>query len=136
MTPSTDKDERMSRCALAGSTNNSTPRGCIAAVVGVPSIIYFGSVILDPTARLICKIQCHSRDSAQASPDLDTLSSDSIDSSREQVRQVHQRLDEVQKEVLKSKEEFGESLKGGSPFTPEIQDKPLSANFRLPSLEL
>ncbi|RWW82400.1 hypothetical protein BHE74_00009123 [Ensete ventricosum] len=106
MTPSTDKDERMSRCALAGSTNNSTPRGCIAAVVGVPSIIYFGSVILDPTARLICKIQ------------------------------VHQRLDEVQKEVLKSKEEFGESSKGGSPFTPEIQDKPLSANFRLPSLEL
>ncbi|RRT67454.1 hypothetical protein B296_00015725, partial [Ensete ventricosum] len=35
--------------------------------------------------------------------DLDTLSTDSIDSLREQVRRVHQRLDEVQKEVLRSK---------------------------------
>ncbi|RZS25164.1 hypothetical protein BHM03_00058325 [Ensete ventricosum] len=69
-------------------------------------------------------------------PDLDTLSYDSTDSLREQVHKVRQRLDEVQKEVLKSKEEFEESSKGGSPFTPEIQDKPLSANFRLPSLEL
>ncbi|RRT52135.1 hypothetical protein B296_00007036 [Ensete ventricosum] len=41
-----------------------------------------------------------------------------------------------QKEVLKSKGEVGESRKGGSPFTPEIQDKPLPANFRLPALEL
>ncbi|RWW64132.1 hypothetical protein BHE74_00028651 [Ensete ventricosum] len=80
--------------------------------------------------------RCHSRDSTQASPDLDTLSYDSTESSREQVRQVHQRLDKVQKEVLKSKEEFEENSKGGSLFTLEIQDKPLSANFRLPSLEL
>ncbi|RRT77710.1 hypothetical protein B296_00003169 [Ensete ventricosum] len=49
-----------------------------------------------------------------ASPDLDTLLSDSADSLREQVHQVHQQLDEVQKEVLKSKGEFGESSKGGS----------------------
>ncbi|RWV85912.1 hypothetical protein GW17_00052251 [Ensete ventricosum] len=62
----------------------------------------------------------HSCNPAQASPDLDTLSFDSADSLREQVCQVHQRLDEVQKEVLKSKGEFGESSKGGSPFTPEI----------------
>ncbi|RRT70689.1 hypothetical protein B296_00001752 [Ensete ventricosum] len=40
------------------------------------------------------------------------------------------------KEVLKSKGEFGESSKGGSPFTHEIQDKPLPTNFRLPSHEL
>ncbi|RRT49063.1 hypothetical protein B296_00035235, partial [Ensete ventricosum] len=39
-------------------------------------------------------IPCHSRDPIQTSPDLDTLSSDSTDSLREQVRQVHQRLDE------------------------------------------
>ncbi|RRT75255.1 hypothetical protein B296_00031457 [Ensete ventricosum] len=78
----------------------------------------------------------HSRNPVQASPDLDILSSDSADSLREQVRQVHQRLDEVQKEVLKSKGEVGKSSKGGSPFTPEIQDKPLSANFRLPALKL
>ncbi|RRT45604.1 hypothetical protein B296_00055018 [Ensete ventricosum] len=40
------------------------------------------------------------------------------------------------KEVLKSKDEIGKSSKGGSPFTPEIQDKPLPANFRLLALEL
>ncbi|RZS19175.1 hypothetical protein BHM03_00051531 [Ensete ventricosum] len=39
------------------------------------------------------------------------------------------------KEVLKSREEVGESSKGGSPFTPEIQAKPLPATFRLPALE-
>ncbi|RRT51299.1 hypothetical protein B296_00044325 [Ensete ventricosum] len=49
--------------------------------------------------------------------------------------QSHQQLDEVQKEVLKSRGEIGESSKGGSPFTPEIQGKPLPATFRLPTLE-
>ncbi|RRT42448.1 hypothetical protein B296_00022428 [Ensete ventricosum] len=39
------------------------------------------------------------------------------------------------KEVLKSRVEIGESSKGGSPFTPEIQGKPLLATFRLPTLE-
>ncbi|RRT31110.1 hypothetical protein B296_00058266, partial [Ensete ventricosum] len=39
------------------------------------------------------------------------------------------------KEVLRSREETGESSKGGSPFTPEIQSKPLPATFRLPALE-
>ncbi|RZS14400.1 hypothetical protein BHM03_00046072 [Ensete ventricosum] len=90
----------------------------------------------DSPAVVPARSWSHSCNPAQASPNLDTLSSDSTDSLREQVRQVHQRLDEVQKEVLKSKGEFGESLKGGSPFTPEIQDEPLPANFRLPSLEL
>ncbi|RZS26308.1 hypothetical protein BHM03_00059624 [Ensete ventricosum] len=66
--------------------------------------------------------------------DLDTLSIDAADSLREQVRRVHQRLDEVQKEVLKSREEVGESSKDGFTFTPEIQSKPLSATFRLPAL--
>ncbi|RRT45936.1 hypothetical protein B296_00037984 [Ensete ventricosum] len=45
------------------------------------------------------------------------------------------RLDEVQKEVLKSKGEIGESSKGGPPFTPEIQGKPLPTTCRLPTLE-
>ncbi|KAJ8485745.1 hypothetical protein OPV22_018230 [Ensete ventricosum] len=66
---------------------------------------------------------------------LDTLSTDSTDSLREQVRRVHQRLDEVQKEVLRSKDETGESSKGGSPFSPEIQSKPLPTTFRLIALE-
>ncbi|RRT56216.1 hypothetical protein B296_00044367, partial [Ensete ventricosum] len=42
---------------------------------------------------------------------------------------------EVQKEVFRSREEIGESSKGGSPFTPEIQSKSLPATFRLPALE-
>ncbi|RRT51411.1 hypothetical protein B296_00043190 [Ensete ventricosum] len=88
-----------------------------------------------PTTAL-ARSQSRSCDLIQTSPDFDTLSSDSADSLREQVRQVYQRLDEVQKEVLKSKGEVGESSKGGSSFTPEIQDKPLPANFRLPALEL
>ncbi|RWW55948.1 hypothetical protein BHE74_00037371 [Ensete ventricosum] len=67
--------------------------------------------------------------------DLDTLSTHSTDSLRAQVRRVHQRLDEVQKEVLISREEIGESSKGSSPFTPEIQSKPLPTTFRLPALE-
>ncbi|RRT56837.1 hypothetical protein B296_00033443 [Ensete ventricosum] len=71
----------------------------------------------------------------QTEPDFDTLSSDTIDSLREQVCRVHQRLDKVQKEVLKSRGEVGESSKGDSPFTPEIQAKPLPATFRLPTLE-
>ncbi|RRT38181.1 hypothetical protein B296_00039244 [Ensete ventricosum] len=80
--------------------------------------------------------QIRSCDLVQTSPDFNTLSSDSADSLREQVCQVHQWLDEVQKEVFKSKGEIGESSKGGSLFTLEIQGKPLSASFRLPTLEL
>ncbi|RZR90809.1 hypothetical protein BHM03_00018771, partial [Ensete ventricosum] len=68
-------------------------------------------------------------------PDFDTLSTDTADSLREQVRRVYQRLDEVQKEVLKSRGEVGESSKGGSSFTLEIQSQPLPATFRLPALE-
>ncbi|RRT35782.1 hypothetical protein B296_00051491 [Ensete ventricosum] len=69
-----------------------------------------------PTAAP-ARSQSHSCDPVQTSPYFDTLSSDTVDSLREQ---VHQRLDEVQKEVLKSRGEIGESSKGDSPFTPEI----------------
>ncbi|RWW62461.1 hypothetical protein BHE74_00030393 [Ensete ventricosum] len=79
--------------------------------------------------------QSRSYNPVPTEPDLDTLSIDTVDSLREQVRRVHQRLDEVQKKVLKSREEVGESSKGGSSFTPEIQAKPLPATFRLPALE-
>ncbi|RZR72445.1 hypothetical protein BHM03_00013467, partial [Ensete ventricosum] len=79
--------------------------------------------------------QSRSCDLVQTGPDFDTLSSDTADSHREQVRQVHQRLDEVQKEVLKSRGEIGESSKCSSSFTPEIQGKPLPATFKLPTLE-
>ncbi|RZS16873.1 hypothetical protein BHM03_00048940 [Ensete ventricosum] len=79
--------------------------------------------------------QSRSYNPAPIELDLDTLSTESTDSLREQVRRVHQRLDEVQKEVLRSREEIGKSSKGGSPFIPEIQSKPLPATFRLPALE-
>ncbi|RZS17982.1 hypothetical protein BHM03_00050205 [Ensete ventricosum] len=79
--------------------------------------------------------QSRSYNPVPTEPDFDTLSTDTADSLREQVHRVHQRLDEVQKEVLKSRGEVGESSKGGSSFTPEIQAKPLPATFRLPALE-
>ncbi|RZR95736.1 hypothetical protein BHM03_00024609 [Ensete ventricosum] len=79
--------------------------------------------------------QSSSNNPVPTEPDFDTLSTDTIDSLREQVRRVHQQLDKVQKEVLKSREEVGESSKSDSPFTPEIQAKPLPATFRLPALE-
>ncbi|RZS12699.1 hypothetical protein BHM03_00044178 [Ensete ventricosum] len=55
--------------------------------------------------------------------DLDTLSTDTADSLREQVRQVNQRLDEVQKEVLKSRGEVGESSKDDSPIHSRDTDQ-------------
>ncbi|RWV80802.1 hypothetical protein GW17_00057862, partial [Ensete ventricosum] len=48
---------------------------------------------------------------------------------------VNQRLDEVHKEFVKSIEELRENSKGGSPFAPEIQYRPIPTNFCLPSLE-
>ncbi|RRT41707.1 hypothetical protein B296_00054692 [Ensete ventricosum] len=44
-------------------------------------------------------------------------------------------LSQVQKEDAKSKEEVGESSKQGSPFAPEIRDKPIPTSFRLLALE-
>ncbi|RWW00421.1 hypothetical protein GW17_00036619 [Ensete ventricosum] len=84
---------------------------------------------------VLAQSQSRSCDPIQIGPDFDTISSYTADFLGEQVCQVHQRLDEVQKEVLKSRGEIGESSKGGSPFTPEIQGKPLPANFRLSTFE-
>ncbi|RRT53187.1 hypothetical protein B296_00044643 [Ensete ventricosum] len=67
--------------------------------------------------------------------DQDTLSSDSTNSFRVQLRRVNEHLDEVQKEVIKSKEEAAESSKHKSPFALEIRDKPVPPNFRLLVLE-
>ncbi|RWW12485.1 hypothetical protein GW17_00023845 [Ensete ventricosum] len=59
----------------------------------------------------VARLVSHPRDSIHATPELDTLSFDSTNLLREQLRQVNQRLDEVQKEFVKS-EELGESSKG------------------------
>ncbi|CAD5185007.1 unnamed protein product [Musa acuminata subsp. malaccensis] len=53
-------------------------------------------------------------------PEPEALSSDSMDSLRAQLRFVNQRLDEVQKEVRRSKGDFGEDAHQGSLFSPEI----------------
>ncbi|RWW55566.1 hypothetical protein BHE74_00037790 [Ensete ventricosum] len=76
-----------------------------------------------------------SRDVIRLPPEPDVVSSDSTNSVREQLRQVNQRIDEVQRDFVRSKEEIGETTKGGSPFAPEILDKPIPSSFRLPALE-
>ncbi|RRT51107.1 hypothetical protein B296_00023979 [Ensete ventricosum] len=76
-----------------------------------------------------------SRDVMCLPPEPNVVSSCSTNSVREQLRQVNQRLDEVQRDFVRSKEEVGETTKGGSPFTPEILDKPIPSSFRLPTLE-
>ncbi|RWV80003.1 hypothetical protein GW17_00058786 [Ensete ventricosum] len=65
----------------------------------------------------------------------DVVSSYSTNSLREQLRQVNQRLDEVQRDFVRSKEVVAETTKGGSPFASEILDKPIPSSFRLPNLE-
>ncbi|RZS28783.1 hypothetical protein BHM03_00062430 [Ensete ventricosum] len=39
------------------------------------------------------------------------------------------RLDEVKRDFVRSKEEVGETTKGGSPFAPEILDKLIPSSF-------
>ncbi|RWW55130.1 hypothetical protein BHE74_00038247 [Ensete ventricosum] len=51
------------------------------------------------------RLQSRSHNPIQTEPDFDTVSTDTADALREQVRRVHKRLDEVQKEVLKSRGE-------------------------------
>ncbi|RWV85488.1 hypothetical protein GW17_00052718 [Ensete ventricosum] len=55
--------------------------------------------------------------------DPNTLSSDSTNSLRVQLRLMNQRIDDVRKEVIRSKDDLGESSTGGSPFVPEIREK-------------
>ncbi|RWW48028.1 hypothetical protein BHE74_00045946 [Ensete ventricosum] len=106
--------------------------GQVQALAGMPQVAEARSASPTPTPA---RSQSRSYNLVPTELDLDTLSTDAANSLREQVRRVHQRLDEIQKEVLKSREEVGESSKGGSSFTPEIQSKPLLATFRLLALE-
>ncbi|RZS06182.1 hypothetical protein BHM03_00036814, partial [Ensete ventricosum] len=76
-----------------------------------------------------------SRDVMRTPPEPNVVSSDSTNSVREQLHQVNQRLDEVQRDFVRSKEEVGETTKGGSPFTPKILDKPIPSSFCLATLE-
>ncbi|RRT50665.1 hypothetical protein B296_00018672 [Ensete ventricosum] len=124
---------------FSSPASNPTPFVVTAeAFLGLTSHVQALAVIearaASPTPAPAPSQSC-SYDPVQIGPDFDSLSSDTIDSLREQVCQVHSRLDEIQKEVLKSRGEIRESSKGGSPFTPEIQGKPLPATFRLPTLE-
>ncbi|RZR71604.1 hypothetical protein BHM03_00006003 [Ensete ventricosum] len=70
-----------------------------------------------------------SRDVMRLPPEPDVVSSDSTNSVREQLRQVNQRLDEVQRDFVRSEEEVEETTKGGTPFSPKILDKPIPSVF-------
>ncbi|RZS08884.1 hypothetical protein BHM03_00039922 [Ensete ventricosum] len=83
----------------------------------------------------VARSTSHSRDISHTAPKPYVISSDSTNSIKEQIRQLNQRLDEVQREFVKSKGELDESSKGRSPFVPVIQEKLVSTNFRLPALE-
>ncbi|RWW59789.1 hypothetical protein BHE74_00033256 [Ensete ventricosum] len=54
----------------------------------------------------------HSRDVVHTAPEPNVISSDLTDSVKEHIPQVNQRLDEVQRKFIKSKEELSESSKG------------------------
>ncbi|RWV88141.1 hypothetical protein BHE74_00047572 [Ensete ventricosum] len=71
----------------------------------------------------------------RTSPEPNVISSYSTNSVREQLCQVNQRLNEVQRNFVRSKEEVRETTKGGSSFVPEILDNPIPSSFRLPTLE-
>ncbi|RWW50420.1 hypothetical protein BHE74_00043355 [Ensete ventricosum] len=68
--------------------------------------------------------QSRSYDPVQTGPNFDTLSSDTTDSLREQVRRVHQRLDEVQKEVLNQEGRLEKALKAILHSLPRYKPSP------------
>ncbi|RWW81318.1 hypothetical protein BHE74_00010297 [Ensete ventricosum] len=76
-----------------------------------------------------------SRNIMRTPPKPDIVFLDSTNSVREQLRQVNQRLDEVQRDFVRYKEKVGETTKGRSPLVLEIQDKPVPSDFWLPTLE-
>ncbi|RZR87688.1 hypothetical protein BHM03_00015133 [Ensete ventricosum] len=100
----------------------------------VPRRLPNEAMVENPNASII-QPSIRSRNVVHIPSESDAISSDSTDSMRKQLRQVNQRLDEVLRESVKSKEEVGETSIAGSPFVPEIQDKPVPPSFRLPILE-
>ncbi|RRT57170.1 hypothetical protein B296_00027663 [Ensete ventricosum] len=76
-----------------------------------------------------------SRDVMRLPSKPDVVSLYSTNSVREQLRKVNQRLDKVQRDFVRSKKEVGETTKGGSPFAPEILEKPIPSSFQLSALE-
>ncbi|RRT31414.1 hypothetical protein B296_00049550 [Ensete ventricosum] len=79
------------------------PRPIEEATVAVPTPNRFRRIMTDPGFPSPASNPAPFMVTTE--PDFDTLSTDTADSLREQVRRVHQWLDKVQKEVLKSREE-------------------------------
>ncbi|CAL9120644.1 unnamed protein product, partial [Musa textilis] len=69
-------------------------------------------------------------------PEPEAISTDSTDLFRAQLRSISQRLDEVQRDARKSKQEQGEEPHWESPFASDIREYPVPTNFRLPSIDL
>nr|XP_009402072.1 PREDICTED: uncharacterized protein LOC103985945 [Musa acuminata subsp. malaccensis] len=84
-----------------------------------------------PSSPLIGRVTTDQRGHTQP----EAFPSASTDSLRAQLLLVSQRLDEVQKEVRRSRGELGEDIHQGSSFVPEIRDQTVPQNFRLPSLD-
>ncbi|RRT52466.1 hypothetical protein B296_00007209 [Ensete ventricosum] len=101
---------------------------------GAPHYPPIEATIENPNAS-VSQPTNRSRDVMRTPLEPDVVSSDSTNSVREQLCQVNQRLNEVQRDFVISKEEVRETTKGGSPFAPEILDKPIPSSFRLPTLE-
>ncbi|RWV84208.1 hypothetical protein GW17_00054094 [Ensete ventricosum] len=101
--------------ALAGMVQTIVPY-----LLQLPQVVEARAASPTPT---LARSQSRSYNLVPTEPDFDTLSTDTADSLREQVRQVNQRLDEVQKEVLKSRGEVGESSKDDSPIHSRDTDQ-------------
>ncbi|RWW46511.1 hypothetical protein BHE74_00047547 [Ensete ventricosum] len=101
---------------------------------GAPHHPPIEAMIENPNA-LVSQSTNRSQDVMHTPLEPDVVSSNSTNSVREPLRQVNQSLDEVQRDFVRSKEEVGETIKGGSSFVLDILDKPIPSSFRLPALE-
>ncbi|RRT31259.1 hypothetical protein B296_00049413 [Ensete ventricosum] len=124
-------DAPTSPCPPADGAARSTPVEAIPRRTPRPPV---EAAIENPNAS-VSQPPNRSRDDMRLPPEPDVVSLDSTNSVREQLCQVNQRIDEVQRDFVRSKEEVGETTKGGSPFALEILDKPIPSSFRLPALE-
>ncbi|RZS11035.1 hypothetical protein BHM03_00042332 [Ensete ventricosum] len=79
--------------------------------------------------------RCSKKHPSRGRPKENTPAKHPTRRSRPRSRTRTPRIDEVQRDFVRSKEEVGETTKGGSPFAPKILDKPIPSSFRLPALE-
>ncbi|RWV83229.1 hypothetical protein GW17_00055193 [Ensete ventricosum] len=89
------------------TARRTTVPGCLMSAVPSANLRNPNASVSQPLNR--------SRDVMRLPLEPDVVSSDSTNSMREQLRQVNQRIDKVQRDFVRSKEEVGETTKGRSP---------------------